>query len=113
MGEFNEKPLYRENRRDFKCFTNATIEICKKIKTLLILNKQIGVGNQVIHFDPIVLFRQLILLVERSKNTVNYFAYELIPYPTFLFQDSFVRHPGKQRRREREMKFLMPDVIRR
>ena len=33
--------------------------------------------------------------MERSKNTVNYIAYELTSYPTSLFQDNFMQHPDK------------------
>ena len=74
-----------QEKIDFKCFTNATIETRKNVKILLPLTKGIVVGNQVIHVDPKILFMQLIVLVERSKNTVNCFAYELISYPTSLF----------------------------
>ena len=58
--------------------------------------KGIEVGsNQLIHVNPLILFMRLIVLVERSKNTVNYFACELTSYPTSLFQGNFMRHPDK------------------
>ena len=79
---------------DCKCFTDATIKTSKKMKTLLSLTKGIEVGNQIIYVNPLILFMRLIVLVERSENTVNYFAYELTPFPT-LFQDNFMRHPDK------------------
>ena len=80
---------------DSKCFTDTTIKTSKKIKTLLQLTKGIEVGEQIIHVDPLILFMRLIALVERSKNTVSYFAYELTPYAIFLFQDNFMWHPEK------------------
>ena len=71
---------------DSKCFTNATIKTSKKIKTLLSLTKGIEDGNQITHVDPLILF----MLLERSENTANHFAYELTHYPTSLFQDNFM-----------------------
>ena len=80
---------------DSKCFTDATIKTSKKIKTLLSLTKGIEDGNQIIHVDPLILFMRLIVLVERSENTANHFAYELTHCPTSLFQDNFMWHPDK------------------
>ena len=80
---------------DCMCLTDATIKTSKKIKILLSMTKGIEVGNQIIHVDPLILFMRLIVLVEQSENTVNYFVYELTPYPTSLFQENFMRHPDK------------------
>ena len=59
------------------------------------MTKATEVSNQIIHVNPLILFMRLIALVERSKNTVYYFACELNPRPTSLFQDNFMRHPDK------------------
>ena len=86
----NAKEIDRSIQEEinFKCFTAATIKSCKKIKTSLLLTKRIVVGNQIIHVDPSILFMRPIVLVARSKSRVNYFAYELTPYPTTLLQDN-------------------------
>ena len=62
----------------YKYFTDATIKASKKTKTLLSLIKGIEVGNEIIHVNPIILFMSLIVLVERSKNAIHYFAHELL-----------------------------------
>ena len=67
----------------------------KQVKILLSLTKGTEVDNQIIHVDLLILFMRLILLVERSENTVNYFVYELTPYTTYLLQENFMQHPDK------------------
>ena len=41
-------------------------------------------------------------LVEQSKNTVNCYAYEFAPYPTYLLQGNFMLHTVVRKIRKRE-----------
>ena len=66
------------------------------------MTKGIQVDNQIIRVDPLILFMHLTELVEQSKNTVNCYAYELAPYPTYLLQGNFMLHTMVRKIRKRE-----------
>ena len=66
------------------------------------MTKGIQVDNQIIRVDPLILFMHLTELVEQSKNTVNCYAYELAPYPTYLLQGNFMLHTVVRKIRKRE-----------
>ena len=80
---------------DSKFFTDPTLKISNKIKTLQSLSKGVVDNHQTFHVDPTILSIRLLVLLERSDNAVRYFTYELTSYPTPLFQDYFMRQPDK------------------
>ena len=75
--------------------SQASIKRSKQATTFAGLKPSIKLGNKNVVIDPMVLFSRLIVLMQRSNDITNYFAYELAPVPTSLFKDNMMRKPTK------------------
>lgn len=79
-----------------KIYTNCSIKRSSQITTLC-LYACINVGSEKVTIDPLTLFLRLMVILERKpeREIVDYFNYELTPYPMLLFKDGVMR-PAKK-----------------
>ena len=93
---------------DGKIFANCSFKRNKQISTLQNLYGSINVGTEKVTIDPLTLFLRLIVLVERKPEDeiVNYFKYELSPYPMALFKEGIMRSAQKSKLKQ----FLIESV---
>ena len=81
--------------RDCKSVEEAKVSPNKQVRTLQSLQKGINIESETVYVDPLILFNQLTILMDRTEKIANYFQYELTPLPTSLFKDSFMRKSKK------------------
>ena len=76
-----------------KTFASCSFTRKDQIKNIQSLYSYVTVDKEKIVIDPLTLFLRLALIVERKTDTErdDYFAYELTPYPTSLFEDGVMR----------------------
>jgi len=76
-------------------FMDVVLRKKDQMKTLMRLQKSVVSEHKEIFMHTTHLFNRLIVLVERSLDTEQYFCYELTPLPASLFKDSLMRKPDK------------------
>lgn len=93
---------------DGKSYAECSFKRNKQITNLQSLYSNINIGAERISIDPLTLFLRLIVLVERKpeKEIVDYFNYELSPYPMSLFKDGVMRTAQKSKLKQ----FLLDGV---
>ena len=87
------------NRKcDNSSFAECSFRRKDQIKNIQSLHSKVNVGKQEVSIDPHTLFLRLAFAIERKPDTVmvDYFEYELTPYPTSLFKDGLMRLPGNK-----------------
>ena len=80
---------------DCKSVEEAKVSRNKQVRKLQSLKKGIIAESRTVYIDPLILFNRLTILIERTEKIADYFQYELIPLPTSLFKDSFMRKSKK------------------
>ena len=82
---------------DWKAYADCSIKRSDQITNLQSLYSNVNIGTEKVSIDPLMLFLRLIVLVERSpeKEIVDFFNYELTPYPMSLFKDGVMRTAQK------------------
>ena len=89
-------------------YNECSLKRNNQITTLLSLYTAVKIGNERVTIDPLTLFLRLIILVEKKpeKEIVDYFRYELSPYPMSLFKDGVMRSGQKSSLKQ----FLLKNV---
>ena len=82
---------------DGKSFSNCSFKRKDQIVTLQSLHSSVKIGTENVTIDPLTLFLRLVIVVERKPENeiVNYFNYELSPYPMSLFKHGIMRSSQK------------------
>ncbi|XP_065672431.1 uncharacterized protein LOC136090184 [Hydra vulgaris] len=73
----------------------VSIKRSKQVKTFAKLMPSVKVNSDAVHVDPNVLFKRLIMLIERVEDLTDCFKYELAPEPTPFFKDGLMRKANK------------------
>ena len=80
---------------DNTIFAEISIKRKDQVKNLATLQNGIKIGDEKVHVDSHILFVRLMVQIERSENTKQYFEYKLTQIPTALFKDSKMRKSNK------------------
>ena len=82
---------------DDKSYSDCTLKRINQITNLQSLYSNVNIDKEKVSVDPLTLFLRLIVLVERKpeKEIIEYFNYELSPYPMSLFKDGVMRTAAK------------------
>lgn len=82
---------------DNQCYGEVKLKKSNQVTTLQSLYSTVSAGSEKLTIDPLTLFLRLIVLIERKpeEEIVNYFEYELSPYPMSLFKDGVMRTAQK------------------
>ncbi|KAG1654100.1 hypothetical protein GQR58_025198 [Nymphon striatum] len=108
LGEKNYRPVFRpgnnpSDHRGIGCaiqislnrksLVDAKIPRSRQVLTLAAQSKESVTKIEPLYaVDSTVLFMRISVLLERSGNEIeNYFRYELMPEPTSLFKENFMR----------------------
>jgi hypothetical protein len=84
-----------QQKLDGSAFWSVKLKRSDKVNTLIDLTKNIKIGQEVVHVDPLTLFSRLIVVLDRSDGGEKAFQYELTPTPTSLFRNGFMRKATK------------------
>ena len=80
---------------DNKTFIQSSLKRKDQITTLECLNVGVNIEKEKVYVHPTILFSRLLVIMEREDDVKKYFAYELTPIPTSLFQDGMMRKATK------------------
>lgn len=99
-----------QKEMDGKVYASFSFKRNKQVTTLQSLCASVDVGTEKVTIDPLTLFLRLIVLVERKPENeiVNYFSYELSPYPMSLFKDVIMRSAQKSKLKQLLMEGISP-----
>ena len=70
--------------------SGTSIKRLQQAITLASVKPSVKMGNQTVVIDPMVLFSRFVVLMRRTNGSSSYFAYELAPVPTALFNGSMM-----------------------
>ena len=93
---------------DGKTFSNCSFKRKYQMVTLQSLHSSVKIGTENVTIDPLTLFLRLIIVVERKPENeiVNYFNYELSPYPMSLSKVGIMRSSQKSKLKS----FLLKEI---
>lgn len=82
-----------------KSFATCSFKRKNQVTTLQRLYSSVKIGDEKVTIDPLTLFLRLVVMVERKpdQEVINYFEYELCPYPMSLFKDGVMRSSQKSK----------------
>lgn len=72
-----------------------TLHKSSRVTTLANIHNLYKMDDDNNHMDANSLFHSIVVLVQRSDNQATCFDFELIPFPTALLKDGFMRKPDK------------------
>lgn len=67
----------------------------QKIVPLLAANSKIKINNENVPIDPLLLFQRISVLKKSDTDLQDYMKYELVPYPSSLYDDAGMRKTQK------------------
>lgn len=83
-----------------KSFATCSFKRKNQVTTLQSLYSSVKIGDEKVTIHPLTLFlRLLVVMVEKKpdQEVINYFEYELCPYPMSLFKDGVMRSSQKSK----------------
>ena len=82
-----------------KSFATCLFKRKNQATTLQMLYSSMKIGDEKVTINPLTLFLRLVVMVERKpdQEVINYFEYELCPYPMSIFKDGVMRYSQKSK----------------
>ena len=99
-----------QKEMDGKTYSSCSFKRKNQISTLQSLYSSVSIGTENVTIDPLTLFLRLIVMVEKKTENeiVDYFNYELSPYPMSLFKEGIMRSAQKSKLKQFLLKTVNP-----